>query len=108
MQKFNNWLGDKMAFWLATMACFWIVTVLVIMPLFWQRPHTLVEWMQYLISVFFQGIALPVLGYVARVAGDKQERLLKETHDTVMLELAEMKEIINLLNNSNGGMENEK
>lgn len=48
--------------------------------------------MQYAISVLFQGSALPVLGYVARRAGESQELVLNETHDTVMEELALIKE----------------
>jgi len=41
---------------------------------------------------FFQGAALPVLGYVARRAGENQERVLNETHDTVMEQLELIKE----------------
>jgi len=70
------------------MAMFYIITALVIAPLAFQRPQGLVGWMQYAISVFFQGAALPVLGYVARRAGENQEKVLNETHDRVMEELA--------------------
>lgn len=87
MKRFNEWLGDRISHGLSTMAAFYIVSVLVLVPLAWQRPQGLVGWMQYTISVFFQGAALPVLGYVARVSGEKQERLLNETHDAVMEEL---------------------
>jgi len=92
MNRFNDWLGDKLAYWLSTMAMFYIITAMVMVPLFFQRPEGLVGWMQYAISVFFQGAALPVLGYVASRAGDKQERVLNETHDTVIEELRLIKE----------------
>ncbi|MDP4159275.1 MAG: hypothetical protein Q8911_05855 [Bacillota bacterium] len=92
IKRFNDWIGDKISFWLSTMAAFWLVSILVLTPLMWQRPTGLVGWMQYAISVFFQGAALPVLGYVARKSGEKQERLLNETHDTVMDELTMIKE----------------
>lgn len=92
MNKFNSWLVDKMAFGLSTIACFYMVTILVVLPLIWKQPQTPVDWMQYLISVLFQGSALPLLGYVSRVAGDKQERLLNETHDSVLAQFQELKE----------------
>ncbi|WP_211241939.1 hypothetical protein, partial [Ectobacillus panaciterrae] len=78
------------------MVCFYIILGLVIVPLFFQRPNTLVEWVQYVIQSIFQGIALPVLGYVARFAGEKQEKIVSETHDTVMEELALVKEELTL------------
>lgn len=112
MKRLNDLLGDRMAFGLATMTCFWIVFWLVILPLFWQRPTDLVGWVQYIVQSFFQGIALPVLAFVARIQGDKQERLLKETHDAIMSvledikdthsaelkEIEELNEVITLLN----------
>lgn len=91
-RPFNDWLGDRLAFWLSTMACFYVITALVIVPLFFQRPSGLVGWVQYIVQSIFQGVALPVLGYVARIAGEKQERVVTETHDTVMEELAIVKE----------------
>jgi len=92
MNQFNDWLGDKLAYWLCTMAMFYIITAIVMVPLFFERPQSLVGWMQYAISVFFQGAALPVLGYVSSRAGEKQERVLNDTHDTVMEELILIKE----------------
>lgn len=94
--RYNDLLGDKLAYWLSTMAMFYGVSFLVIAPLFFQRPESLVGWMQYSISVFFQGVALPVLGYVARKAGEKQEQLLQETHDAVMKELSYIQEALRL------------
>ncbi|MHB1654101.1 MAG: hypothetical protein ACYCVD_16745 [Desulfitobacteriaceae bacterium] len=96
LRRFNEWIGDKVSFWLSTMAAFWFVTILVLVPLIWQRPLGMVGWMQYGISVFFQGAALPVLGYVSRKAGESQEHLLSETHDVVMEELAIVKEELEL------------
>jgi len=87
MRKFNDWLGDKLSYFLSTMAMFYGIAFLVLAPLFFQRPTNLVTWMQYIVAVFFQGVALPVLGYTSRKSGEVQEKLLKETHDTVMKEL---------------------
>lgn len=87
MNSFNDWLGDKLSYVLSTMAMFYGITFLVIAPLFFQTPNTPVGWMQYVVSVFFQGVALPVLGYTSRKNGEVQARMLQETHDTVMKEL---------------------
>ncbi|MGG0187813.1 hypothetical protein [Bacillus rhizoplanae] len=92
IRRFNAWLGDKLALWFSTMACFYIIFGLVIVPLFFQHPNTLVEWVEYVVQTIFQGIALPVIGYVARIAGEKDEKVIGETHDTVMEELALVKE----------------
>jgi hypothetical protein len=87
MDRFNDWLGDKLSYVLSTMAMFYGITFLVIAPLFFQTPNTPVGWMQYIVSVFFQGVALPVLGYTSRKSGEVQAAMLQETHDTVMKEL---------------------
>ncbi|TGE34509.1 hypothetical protein [Desulfosporosinus sp. Sb-LF] len=92
MRRFNDWLGDKLSFGLSTMAAFYIVTAFVLVPLIWQRPDGLISWVQFLIQSLFQGAALPVLGYVSRKAGENQERVLNETHDTVMEEITLIKE----------------
>lgn len=87
MDRFNQWLGDKLSYILSTMAMFYGVSFLVLATLFFQTPTSPVTWIQYIISVFFQGVALPVLGYTARKSGELQAQLLSETHDTVMSEL---------------------
>lgn len=92
MRRFNDWFGDKLAFGLSTMACFYIVSAFVLIPLIWQRPQGLIGWVQFLIQSLFQGAALPVLGYVARIAGEKQEQVINETHECVMQELSLVKE----------------
>lgn len=95
-RKLNDWLGDKIAFWLSTMACFYIIGLLCLIPLLFQQPHGMVAWAQYIIQSIFQGVALPVLGYVARMAGEKQDKLMNETHDAVMEELMDVKEELKL------------
>lgn len=92
MKRFNNWLGDKLSFGLSTMAAFYIVTAFVLIPLIWQRPDGLIGWVQFLIQSLFQGSALPVLGYVSRIGGEKQEQVLLETHSAVLEELSIVKE----------------
>lgn len=93
LNRANNWLADRLADVLATMAMFWAIAFLVTLPLFWQRPESAVQWAQYVCTVFFQGVALPVLAFVAKKEGNKSTKLLRETHDTVMREIGEIKKI---------------
>lgn len=97
INKFNNYLGDKLAFWLSTMAAFYIVTAFVLIPLLFQTPHDLVGWIQYIIQSLFQGSALPILAYVSKLEGAKTEKVLLETHDTVMNEFDKINNLIGLL-----------
>ena len=56
----------------------------------------MVAWMQYATAVFFHGTALPGLGYVSGRAGENQERVLNEIHDTVMAKRTLIKEKLSL------------
>jgi len=77
LSKLNDYIADKLSLILSMMITFYLVTALVIIPLFYPgAPTTLVTWAQYLCSVVFQGIALPVLGYTARKASDKSDALM--------------------------------
>ena len=91
MKKFNDWLGERLSIILSSMFIFYVIFILVTTLLFFDKPGTLVDWMHYTIAVFFQGAALPVLGYTARKAGEVQNKLLNETHDAVMDELKAIK-----------------
>jgi hypothetical protein len=97
MGRFNDWLGNKLAILLSTMGCFYIIFALVIVPLFFSHPTDLVSWVQYIVQSLFQGVALPVLGFVAKRVGDRQEQVLNETHDAVIEELAIVKEELVLI-----------
>ena len=90
-EKFNEWLAGKLADALATMVMFFGVTFLTLSILFFQTPKTPLEWVQYIIQTLFQGVALPVLAFVAKIEGERQRKLLQETHDTVMQEMKEIK-----------------
>lgn len=93
LKRFNEWFGEKLSNILSSMGCFYIVVMLVIVPLFYDHPHDLVGWINYVVQTFFQGASLPLLGYVARLAGLITERMLRETHDNVMSELSEIKQM---------------
>jgi len=76
MKKFNDWIAEKMSYALATMFMFYIITFLVIIPLLYSQPTSIVAWASYLSSVVFQGIALPVLGFTSRKNGQKTDELI--------------------------------
>lgn len=96
MKRFNDWLGDKLAYWLSTMVCFYLIAGAILATLFFQQPQGVQAWLMFWVTVFFQGTALPVLGYVSRKAGERQEQLLNETHDMVMEELAMIREQLDI------------
>jgi len=91
IKKFNDLCANRMAAILSTMWIFYILTALIIIPLFYQSPVGFIAWIQYIVSVGFQGVALPVLAFVAKKEGESQAKLLQETHDMVMSEMAIIK-----------------
>ena len=80
IKKFNDYLADRLSYILSIMTTFYVITLLVTLPLFYSTPNSLVGWSQYLCSVIFQGIALPVLGYTARKSADKSDKMMKEMY----------------------------
>lgn len=81
IKKFNDYLADRLSYVLSIMTTFYIVLLLVTLPLLYTTPTSLVGWAQYICSVIFQGIALPVLGYTARKASDKSEKMMDEMYN---------------------------
>lgn len=72
--KFAIILSDS----LSSMTMFWIIALLVIVPLFFSQPVGIVGWMQYIVSVFFQGVALPVLGYISKISGIRTDKIINK------------------------------
>ena len=83
-KSFNDWLACKLADWLCSMMVFWGIVFLVTIPLRWQTPVGVLGWSTWFVQAFFQGVALPVLGLVGKLSGDRVEKLVKETHDVSM------------------------
>jgi hypothetical protein len=80
ISKFNDYLADRLSYVLSIMATFYVISLLVAVPLFYAQPTTVVAWASYLCSVVFQGLALPVLGYTARKAGDKADKMMSDMY----------------------------
>jgi len=66
---------------LSSITMFWIISFLVLVPLFFTQPKGLVGWMQYIVSVFFQGVALPVLAYTSKMSGKQTDMVIKKIED---------------------------
>lgn len=66
---------------LSSITMFWIISFLVIIPLFFTQPQGLVGWMQYVVSVFFQGVALPVLAYTSKMSGQRTDFVIKKIEE---------------------------
>ena len=92
-KKFNDYVGDIFSFALSTMEMFWIVLIVVLLPLLWQRPDSFIAWVQYASTAILQAVALPLLGYTTKKSGESQEKIIMETHDILMNELLEAKEL---------------
>jgi hypothetical protein len=83
VDSINDYLAERLSYILSIMITFWIVTALVTIPLFYGAPTTVVGWAQYLCSVVFQGIALPVLGYTARKASDRTDKIINDMAEMI-------------------------
>ena len=77
MDKLAIILSDS----LSSMVMFWVITLMVIVPLFFNQPVGLVGWMQYIVSVFFQGVALPVLAYTSKISGSRTDAIIKKIEE---------------------------
>ncbi len=93
VKKVNNHIAITLANWLATMAMFYWVFFMVLSVLYFQTPKSPLEWVQYIIQTFFQGVALPVLALVAKNEGNKMMRLMEDMHKKVVEELQIIKEL---------------
>jgi hypothetical protein len=92
MKRFNNWLANKLAWVMSSMWLFWLLAVVILIAGLLQPPDTPYTFVMFVISAGFQAVALPVLALVSNMQGDRQEKVLKETHDAVMKELKLMRE----------------
>ena len=85
--KINDSIGNKLSFTLSTMEMFYIVLILVVFPLFFQTPTNLIGWIQYISTAILQAIALPLLAYTTRKSGEKQEKVINDTHSILLKEI---------------------
>jgi hypothetical protein len=93
LSELNAFIAKKVSTVMSSMTLFWILVVLNVGALFLQAPQGAQGWLLWGVSIFFQSIALPLLGYVSDQQGKKSTSLLTETHDTVMEELQDIKDM---------------
>ena len=110
INKFNDYVAERLSVILSMMTTFYIVTLLVIIPLFYSAPTSIVAWASYLCSVVFQGIALPVLGYTARKSANKSDKLMDEIYkltDEIYKLTNEIDELVKVIKNEETEINNE-
>ncbi|MDR0834819.1 MAG: hypothetical protein LBN93_11690 [Candidatus Symbiothrix sp.] len=92
IKKINNFLANKLSVILSSMWLFWFLAVVLVIAGIIQPPKGAYEIVMFWVSAAFQAIALPVLGFISNIQGDRQEKLMRETHDAVMKEIKILRE----------------
>lgn len=85
-----------MAIIMSSMWLFWVLTVVIVIAGVLEPPASPYTFVMFVISAGFQAIALPVLAFVSNLQGDRQEKVLNETHKAVVKELELVKEQLEL------------
>jgi len=84
---------EKIADGLGTNCTIVIFALIAFAPLFFQLPKTVIEWQMWLSQTCIQLVALAVLQKGTRIEGQRNNRLLQETHDNVMKEFKVIKKL---------------
>jgi membrane protein implicated in regulation of membrane protease activity len=92
MKKLNEFIANKLALIMSSMWLFWVLALVILIAGLLQPPDTPYTFVMFVISAGFQAVALPVLAFISNIQGEKQAKMLKETHDTVMKELKILRE----------------
>lgn len=95
--KFNEKLGVILSNALSSMQMFYIVLIFVVIPLLFEHPTSLIAWIQYLSTAILQAVALPLLGFTTKKSGDLQGKVIKESHDLLLIQFKELKETHDIL-----------
>ncbi len=81
-----------------TKEAFYVLNALIIAAVAADPPTSIEGWLLVIVSEYYQGVALPGLGAaqkkteeVNRQENEKTRKLVQETHDAVMNELAEIR-----------------
>lgn len=93
INNFNFWLMSGLANANATAWTFYLVTFAVLKTLSFQHPADAIGWINFVIQTLYQGAALPLISFVAKLEGAKQAKVILDTHETQLKEFAEIKEL---------------
>ena len=77
-KKINKFIAINASKILTSMFFFWILNLFILIPLIFSHPATLILWVSFLCSTWFQAIALPILGFVQNIEAEKTRKLLQE------------------------------
>lgn len=91
--KFSYRFASVLAKILSSMTLFYILNILIIISVILQHPTNVEGWLLVAVSVYFQGVALPVLSFVSNFQGDRLEKKVDETLSILMDELNELRKI---------------
>ena len=82
----------------STKGAFYALNVLIFIAVIISPPMNIQGWLLVVVSEYYQGVALPGLGAAqkkteasTRIQNELTRKLLQETHDAVMAELADVK-----------------
>jgi len=89
VNKLFIWIADS----LGTNACILLFCLIAFVPLAYQMPQTMLEWQNFISQTVIQLVALAILAKTGKIEGEKQQKLLQETHDAVMAEFCELKQL---------------
>ena len=87
IKKLNRFLANRLSIILSSMWLFWLLALILVIAGILQPPKGAYEIVMFWVSAAFQAIALPVLAFVSNIQGDRQEKIMRETHDAVMTEI---------------------
>lgn len=89
INRFNYWLMSALANANATAWAFYLLLFAVLKALTYQHPTDTIGWINYIVQTLYQGTALPLISFVAKLEGEKQSRKIDETHEASMAMQAE-------------------
>lgn len=91
MKRLDDWIADHVTRAVASMKLFYALNIVVGVAIIYQHPANIEGWLLVVVSVWFQGVALPPIAKMSQIQGDRMEKVLRETHDVLMAELSEIK-----------------
>ena len=100
LNNFNNKLANVLADILSNMYFFWFCVCLDLYGLVAQPPQTTLGWCNYISQTCIQLLALSVLAFVSKISSERQEKVIRETHNMIIEQLRinkdEIKNIVSI------------
>ncbi|MFB5192745.1 hypothetical protein [Alicyclobacillus fastidiosus] len=98
LSKADNAIMSGLVWATTTKQAFYALNLLVIAAVLANPPTSIQGWLLVIVSEYYQGVALPGLGAAQKKVeeatkkeNEQTRKLLQETHDAVMDELAEIR-----------------